>query len=568
MPTQADPVGNGKMDHVVPGGACLVVKTLAALGVTKVFGIPGQHSLSLFQALPGAGLVLVSSRVENNAGFEADGYARETGRPGVLLLSTGPGALTALPALQEAHATSVPVIAIVSQVPVRGLGGRRNGMLHQLDDQQASAHSVTKHTAVVTDARRIPDIIARAWQLAVTPPHGPVWIEIPQDVLLADVPADDLDRPAVVDQGAVRADPGRLDVASDILRGSLRPLIVAGGGVTRSRAAPEVLELAESLRAPVVCTPGGHGAFPWGHPLSLQGWVEDRAVTEDMNQADALIVVGSSLGEVTSNYYTLRPRGEIIQVDADPRVLGSNHPVTGLCGDAAQILRELIGRLPKRPADGSAEREVRRVLASVRSRLDAQDLTLERKLLGDLRQAVPDGMSTYWDMTILSYWAWSAWDPRDGRFESAQGAGGLGFAFPAALGAAAGAGKRVLAVSGDGGAMYGIAELASAKQHALPVTWLIIDDGGYGILSEYMQNAFGGTFATQLHRPDFCALANAFGVPAWTATCATIRDVMAHALVADGPNVIVLRVKLRMFAPTHMSTSAARASASAQPARR
>lgn len=153
-------------------------------------------------------------------------------------------------------------------------------------------------------------------------------------------------------------------------------------------------------------------------------------------------------------------------------------------------------------------------------------------------------------MTILAYWAWSAWP---GALHSAQGAGGLGYGFPAALGAAAAdPSKPVLAVSGDGGAMYSIAELATAKQYNLPVTWLIVDDGGYGILREYMTDAFGEATATELSRPDFVALAESFGVPGVRTSPETLQDDLAKALAEPGPSVVVLPALLKMFAPTHL----------------
>ena len=155
-------------------------------------------------------------------------------------------------------------------------------------------------------------------------------------------------------------------------------------------------------------------------------------------------------------------------------------------------------------------------------------------------------------MTIAAYWAWSAWDPRDGQFHSAQGAGGLGYAFPAAIAAAIGSGERTFAVSGDGGAMYSIAELATARQHNAEVTWLIVDDGGYGILREYMTDAFGEATATELTRPDFVALAESFGIPAYPATLESVGEIVADTFADDGPAVVVLPAFLKMFAPTHL----------------
>lgn len=188
----------------------------------------------------------------------------------------------------------------------------------------------------------------------------------------------------------------------------------------------------------------------------------------------------------------------------------------------------------------------------MQDRLSAQDLGTEQKLMRDLRTAVPASTHTFWDMTIAGYWAWSAWDPQQGEFHSAQGAGGLGFAFPAALAAAIATGRRTFAVSGDGGAMYSIAELATARQHDADITWLVVDDGGYGILREYMTAEFGAATATELARPDFARLAESFGIPAHTATIDDVGDLVAASFEHDGPTVIVLPAVLQMFAPTHL----------------
>ncbi len=168
-------------------GGDLVIETLEALGAKTVFGIPGQHALGLFDALSRSDLHFVSSRVENNSAFAADGYSRATGEVGVLFLSTGPGALTSLAGLQEAYATGVPIVVVASQIPLDGLGARRKGMLHQLDDQKASAANVTKSQRTVHHASGIPSAIQDAWADAITVPQGPVWVEVPQDVLLAPV---------------------------------------------------------------------------------------------------------------------------------------------------------------------------------------------------------------------------------------------------------------------------------------------------------------------------------------------------------------------------------------------
>lgn len=551
----------------VRNGGDLVVETLEALGAKTVFGIPGQHALGLFDAMGRGNLHFVSSRVENNSAFAADGYSRATGEVGVLFLSTGPGALTSLAGLQEAYATGVPMVVVASQIPLEGLGARRKGMLHQLDDQKASAANVTKSQRLIQHASGIPSAIQDAWTEAISSPQGPVWLEIPQNVLL-----DPIMVPPVEDALAEAADnPPRVELVREAvkwLQSAERPAIIAGGGTRRGRAEKSLLSIAEKLRAPVICTPGGNGAFPWNHELSLQSWIEDRYMTDLLEDADVLVVIGSSLGEVTSNYFTFEPRGRIIQIDAEPRVLESNRPGLGIRAHAGQALAALdealdagAGRTAPTWHGKPPEELVKESLAKVRARLESQDLSKELTFMADIRAAVPADMQTFWDMTIAAYWGWSCWDAREGQFHSAQGAGGLGFGFPAAIGAAVGletvgrpAGSaRVLAVSGDGSSMYSISELATARQHNVPVTWLIVDDGGYGILREYMVGAFGKATATELARPDFVKLAEAFGVPAVKVAPEDVGDALKAGFAADGPNVVVVETLLKMFAPTHLA---------------
>lgn len=560
-------------------GGDLVVETLQALGARTVFGIPGQHALGLFDALSRSDLQFVSNRVENNAAFAADGYSRATGEVGVLFLSTGPGALTSLAGLQEAYATAVPLVVVASQIPLSGLGARRKGMLHQLDDQKASARNVTKSQITVHHASGIPSAIQDAWADAITVPQGPVWVEVPQDVLLGEVMV-----PPVQDALAVPYDhPPREELVAESVRwlaASTRTAIVAGGGVRRSGAEAErqLLRVAELLQAPVVCSPGGVGAFPSDHELSLGSWVEDRHVTEVLEDAEVLLVIGSSLGEVTSNYFTLEPRGKLIQIDAEPRVLETNFPTLGVRADAGQALGALADALAAAAGQGAASgpdggawtdadwhgRSAAQVVAEVnrrvQERLDGQDLARERRFMADVRAAVPAGMQTYWDMTIAAYWAWNVWDAQSGQFHSAQGAGGLGYGFPAAFGGAVGLASRgvsgpegrVLAVAGDGSAMYSIAELAAARQHDAAVTWLIVDDGGYGILREYMEDTFGQATATELARPDFVALAESFGVPAEAVPVEEVGPALTRAFAGEGPNVVVVQTRLKMWAPSHL----------------
>ena len=540
-------------------GGDIVVETLRALGADTVFGLPGQHALGLFEALRRADdLRVISSRVENNLAFAADGHARArlAANPDgpvpvtPMIVSTGPGALLTLASLQESRAASVPVLGISSQIPVAGLGGGRHGYLHELPDQKASFRDVVKSVHVVRTASQIPTALREAWTSAATAPYGPAWVEIPQDVLLGPAGV-----PAITSVSASPAPleplPELITEAADLLGAAENPVILAGGGALRSGAQAELKALSEALRAPVLSTFGGKGVFGWDHELSGQSWMEDWHSTEFLANADVLLVLGSGLGELSSNYREFAPRGRVIQVEADLGKLESNYPALGIHADVRLALEALLEWVPIRASDGRAEAAVASLLEQVKSRLDGQPLDQERKLIDDVRAAVPEGTQTFWDMTIAAYWAWSAWNPEGAPIHTAQGAGGLGYGLPGALGGAA-AGGPTLAVSGDGGAMYGVAELATAVQHNLDVTWLIIDDGGYGILREYLTDTFGRSTATELARPDFVALARAFGVPGRLSTLDTVGADLAEALRTPGPSVVVVSALLKMFAPTHL----------------
>ncbi|MFD6066527.1 thiamine pyrophosphate-binding protein [Amycolatopsis lurida] len=541
-------------------GGDVVVETLHALGADTVFGLPGQHALGLFEALRRTDdLRVISSRVENNLAFAADGHARarlaadpEGPVPVTpMIVSTGPGALLTLASLQESRAASVPVLGISSQIPVAGLGGGRHGYLHELPDQQASFRDVVKSVHVVRTVSQIPTALREAWESAATAPYGPVWVEIPQDILLAPV-----ELPRIT---SVTARPAPLEPlpelvteAANLLGAAKNPVILAGGGALRSGAQAELKALAEALRAPVLSTFGGKGVFGWDHELSGRSWLEDWHSTEFLSAADVLLVLGSGLGELSSNYREFAPRGRVIQIEADLGKLESNYPALGIHADVRLALQGLLEQVPFRQSDGVAEKAVADLLAKVRERLDGQELETERKLIDDIRAAIPEGTQTFWDMTIAAYWAWSAWNPEGAPIHTAQGAGGLGYGLPGALGGAAATGGPALAVSGDGGAMYGIAELATAVQHGLDVTWLVIDDGGYGILREYLTGAFGQSTATELARPDFAALAESFGVSATVSSLDSVGKDLADALGTPGPSVVVLPALLKMFEPTHL----------------
>jgi acetolactate synthase-1/2/3 large subunit len=527
-------------------GGRLVAECLEAAGAEVAFGVPGIHALAIWEGLRTSPVRAVGLRTELSAGFAADGYARVSGRPAPLLLSTGPGALISLAALMEAASAHVPVVAIASQIP-RELIGAGRGFLHELPDQKASFEPVVKWAARAGSAKDIPPLLGEAFRQALTPPSGPVFLEIPVDVLAGETGV------AVGELGTTPERPplpaeGDLAEAARVLAGAERPVVWAGGGVLRSGAWDELRGVAERLSAPVVSTYMGKGAFPEDHPLAVGSAHDEPAVRELLTGADAILAVGTELGAETTGQYSLELQGQLVHVDADPARIGATYEALGLVGDARGVLAALVARLPAAEAAGGEQRGAE-VRSRVEARLDEQDRGLERELVRAVRDALPREAVSSWDMTILAYWAaahFPAYEPRS--FLYPLGSGTLGYSWPAALGASlAVPGRPVLGVVGDGGFNYGLAELAPARQYGLNAKLLLVDDGGYGILREYQRDQFGETFSVDLVEPDFRAAIEAFGVPVVSVEPDGVGDALAAALAEDGPAVVHVPALLEMW---------------------
>ena len=539
---------NGVPSTAVRNGGHVVIETLESLGAEIAFGLPGVHALAIWNALRTSDVRAVATRTELAAGFAADGYARSSNRPAPLLLSTGPGALNSLTAIMEAASSHVPVIAISSQIP-RELIGRGRGYLHELPDQLAVFAPLVKHTARAESAAAIPELLAEAWRIALTPPSGPVYVEIPVDVLTGEA-----EPPA----GSFDAEPARevaqresLQEAAQLLSGARELVIWAGGGVIRSGAREALQALAERLDAPVATTYMGKGAIADDHPLAAGCGCDEAAFQELLGEADTILCVGTELGAETTGQYNLRFSGRLIQIDAAPERIGATYPALPLIGDAKATLSALLELVPARQ-----QLDARARVASVRSRvrrgLAAQGREAELALLSAVERALPPNAISAWDMTILGYWA--APHLRIGAeqtFMYPLGSGTLGYAWPAAIGASLAYPERpTLAVVGDGGLHYALGELSSAQQHRAQANLLVVDDGGYGILREYQQQAYGETTAVELVQPDFLALGDAFGIPSRAAEADELTDALEWAFSVSGPALVLVRGRIAAAEPT------------------
>jgi len=534
-------------------GGELAVESLTALGVDAFFGVPGVHALALWDGLRRHDLTATPSRTELAAAFAADGYARVAGRPGALFLSTGPGALNSLTAVMEAARAHAPMVVVVSQVP-RPVLGRGRGYLHELSEQLQCFSPLTKVALRAETAEALPGTLAQAWEAAIRAPAGPAVVEVPVDVLAGETAVEPLEWHSVASPPVRQPSSRDVRRVATLLREASRPVIWAGGGAVRAGAAPSLERLARALAAPVCTTYMGKGVVPEDFSLHAGSACDDRAFQELIEEADVLLCLGTELGSETTGQWSLELPGTVVQVDAAPARLGATYPVLPVVADVRAFLDAVLAQVAE-PADEHSRQEAERRVAAVRARiregLAAQDRATELAVLDAVHHWLgSDGMAAF-DMTIAGYWAAAHLDVHaPEQFLYPLGSGTLGFAVPAATGAwVASPGRRCLAVVGDGGFQYGLAELGTLAQLEAGVTVLVVDDGGYGILREYQQETFGATSGTDLRQPSFAGLATAFGIPVRT----TDVDGLAGALAErgeHGPRVVVLRATLRSALPT------------------
>jgi thiamine pyrophosphate-dependent acetolactate synthase large subunit-like protein len=498
-------------------GAGSAVAALEAAGVSVAFGLPGVHNLPLWRELNGSPIRLVGVRHEQTAAYAADGYARASGRVGVALTTTGPGAANTLAAVGEAWASRQPVVVIATDIATTARRhGVWRGVLHEATDQAAMFMPVVKDAIRVRAAAEAGPAVTRAIQTALAPPSRPVYVEIPTDLLSAEASttllkgSDPLLREV---EGSL--DPRQLERALALLERARRPLVWAGGGALQSGAGEAVARLAERLVAPVLLTFSAKGLVPPGHPCLVESTPHVPEVSELWDDADVVVAVGSDLdGMMTQGWKQPQPP-HLVAINVDPTDASKNYrPDVVVEADAAKATSALAERLGERGGLDSLKRRVRDLNRAVRERL-AREEPEASAFLEAIEVALPDDAIVVCDMCIPGYWLGGFHrTPAPRKFSYPLGWGTLGCAFPQGLGAAlAGAGPAV-SISGDGGFLYACGELAAAKQEGIPLTAVIVDDGGYGMI-RYDQDLHGDPReGVDLVTPDFVALAGSFGIRA------------------------------------------------------
>ena len=501
-------------------GARAAVAALEDAGVEIAFGLPGVHNLPLWRELNGSPIRLVGVRHEQTAAYAADGYARASGRLGVALTTTGPGAANTLAAVGEAWASRQPILVIATDIPTSARRpGVWRGVLHEATDQAAMFMPIVKEAIRVRAANEIGPAVARAARTALEAPARPVYVEIPTDLLNAEAAivkgSDPLTRGDSRGLTPSEPDPAHLDRAAELLERARRPLVWAGGGALQSGAGEAVGRLAERLVAPVILTYSASGLLPPGHPCLVQAPPHVPEVGALWDEADVVVAVGSDFDGMMTQGWKMPQPPRLVAINVDPTDASKNYrPDVLVEADAARSADGLADRLGERGGLDALERRLKELGRTVRERISSEEPEASA-FLDAIERALPDDAIVVCDMCIPGYWLGGFHrTPAPRKLSYPLGWGTLGCAFPQGLGAAlAGAGPAV-SISGDGGFLYACGELAAAKQEDIPLTAVIVDDGGYGMI-RYDQDLHGDPReGVDLTNPDFLALAAAFGIRA------------------------------------------------------
>ena len=550
-------------------GGRILGQTLKQAGVDKVFGVVGHGNIGLIDGLVQAGIDYISCHHETVAGMAADGYFRATGRPGVVCLTCAPGALNAQLAVNTAVQDHSAVVYIVGDIPLKfaGKGTYEEVDLNGPDDQFYLLKPNFKRAWKVINLELMSQFTVNALNAAVTGCPGPVLLDVPFDLDTEEVEAQIIDAATAIPQGRPQGEEALLEQAATMLLEAQAPVILAGGGVGISRTGADLLELSRLLDIPIVSSIMGASSFP-GDYAGFAGFIGSYG-TELANslvrQADVIFAVGTRFEEEETAIWLdgeviAAPPTRIIQLDIDPMVIGKNYPVTaGIVGDAAVTLPRLHAIAEKQTKGQAVNKGRVAALAQGRQEWLAQlapDMTSEKKpinprrILAAIRAKMPPG-------TVLAVdCSWSRIGllqqlglPGADQCYIVGGVLPIGWATAAALGMAVGRQPdRVVAVTGDGGFLMAIQSLLTAAEYNLPITWVVINNGGYNALDVLQRVYFGGRSVGSCFQnaatgqdltPDFAAIAAGFHIRGERITePEDIEAAIERSFQKEGPSVL------------------------------
>jgi acetolactate synthase-1/2/3 large subunit len=510
------------MKHTITGAHALI-KALEREGVDVVFGVPGGAILPAYDPLLDSPVRHVLARHEQGAGHMAEGYAHATGKVGVVIATSGPGATNIMTPLQDALMDSVPLVAITGQVASTSMG---NDAFQEAATSGMAMHC-TKHSYLVTHAEEIPTVVHEAFHLASTGRRGPVLVDIPKDLLAADiewVESQPVDLAGY--KPTTTGHPLKIRQAVDLILEAQRPVLYVGGGVIAAEAHAELLEFAETTQAPVTTTLMARGAFPDAHPLAMgmPGMHGTYTAVTAIQKSDLLVALGTRFDDrVTGNPATFAPGAKVIHVDVDPAEIGKvRTPEVPIVGDAKAVLAQLNTELAKRgPSQVDRSEWLGTVAGWQRQhplRYDQADggpikaqFVVEQLLEATEGEAIVVSGVGQHQMWASQFWSFS----RPRTWINSGGLGTMGFAVPAAIGAKVGApDELVVAVDGDGSFQMTFQEMVTASSEAIPIKVVLINNGGHGMVRQWQTLFYGSRYsATNLDTgyPDYSALAEATG---------------------------------------------------------
>jgi acetolactate synthase-1/2/3 large subunit len=517
-----------------------LVKLLESYGVDLIFGIPGVHTVELYRGLPATRIRHITPRHEQGAGFMADGYARVSGKPGVCFIVTGPGMTNIATAMGQAYADSVPML-VISAVNGRQELGMAQGRLHELPSQRNLVAGVSTFSHTLLDPAQLPEVMARAFTVFHSARPRPVHIEIPLDVIVAEVgglstaawPLPSKPAPSV--EIAAKA--------ASLLAGAKRPLIIAGGGA--ADAAAEIAAIAEKLDAPVFMTINGRGILKPGHALALSGNLSMQPLLDELAASDVVLAIGTEFGE-TEMYPEPKPLvfgGALIRVDIDPLQLTTGLPATlPITADARLASAAILGHLAGR-ATGDGAARARAINIRVTEGLWPA-CRIHRHLMQLVTQTLPEAIVAG-DQTEPVYAVnqfYQAPQPRS-YFNSSTGYGTLGYGLPAAFGAKLGAPQRPsVCLIGDGGLQFSLQEIASAVEAGIATAIIVWNNSSYGEIKAFMADRDIPQIGVDIFTPDFVALAKALGAHGVAPTdLAGLTGELTASATRAGPTLIEIK---------------------------
>lgn len=529
-------------------GGEAVYEALRALDVQHVFGIVSVHNIPIYDVIETrGGITPILMRHEQAAVHAADAYSRATGKLGVAITSTGPGAANGMPGLFEAGFASSKVLMITGQIDTV-FYGKGKGFLHEAENQLPMLRTIAPHTETV---RRTEDIATTVVDIArriCTGRPQPGAIEIPVDLQYAKA---EVDVPHV--EGWPRQRPNRdaLAQAAAALKGSKRTVIWAGGGVINADASTELTQLAEALNAPVFTSINGRGAISEDHALAMGPLTNLPSFAPVFDQADVVLAVGTRFQAGATRNWQMKLSGKLVHIDADPGVISRNyHADVPVIADARLALAALVKDLDGASNDPGYTSDARTIRDDARAQI-RKDIGPDYEAIMDaMREALPRDGNIVRDATVPAYlWGNRLIPILEPRTSMHPTSAAIGPGLPLAIGAAVGSGKKTALIQGDGGFMLSIGELASCAQHQLPVIVCVFNDGGYGVLRSIEGRTFDGRqFGVDLATPDFAMVAKGMGIAGETVKgVAAFKDAFQRAVKAEGP--VLLDIDMSELTP-------------------